>query len=175
MSEPYNPYANAPLVMFSGVKPVGHKEIKTGEIIAWRAWTYYPYEKVLRSIVTGRIWHPGKPMPREDGPGVHALKRQLDAEFCAGVWSDPEEAVVVGRVALWGEVQCFSDGYRAEYGRVASIDDIRDGRLLPDLSHWFFYKRMQKRKRLINELRLRYAEDLQICKPLLGARWGEVL
>jgi hypothetical protein len=62
--------------------------------------------------------------PYAEGAGVHAFK-SLDEAFKyadqAINWIFPSGGVVVGHVALWGDVIEHEHGYRAQYGSVHSI------------------------------------------------------
>lgn len=88
-----------------------------GEIIAWRAWIKDGL--VLRSTFVGCSWKYNEPMYGipGNGYGVHAFKTKTMAHecYCPGLY-------VIGQVALWGDVVEHTDGYRAEYAKVLSLD-----------------------------------------------------
>ena len=56
--------------------------------------------------------------------GVHAFKERKRARWTYGGGNYP---VVIGTIALWGEVIEHEMGYRAEFGQVASLDEIING------------------------------------------------
>jgi hypothetical protein len=61
--------------------------------------------------------------------GVYAVKVKGDVlhEFARDPpwsWDLNDEAVVLGKVELWGEVVEHEDGYRAEFAAINSLDDI---------------------------------------------------
>jgi hypothetical protein len=107
--------------------PLPRSGVETGEIIGWRVWLYM--EGDLLKSVTRRtndgpypIWPPGEPMTGEPGDydraGVHAWKTKREALEYNNGWG------ILGRVALWGSVVEHERGYRAEYGKIVSIDYI---------------------------------------------------
>lgn len=117
--------------------------ITVGEIIAWRSW------KVKNGLLTSmyadqHVWAPHEPItgnPSQKGAhhpvGVHAFKSEKAALEYAMPYRTRELTynqhsmqtrvrevvpVVIGRVALWGEVIEHEKGYRAEYAKVHSLD-----------------------------------------------------
>lgn len=118
--------------------------IRTGEIIAHRAWFVTRTTDLrLRSMAVDCIWEPGevmsadsglaqcgyadrwKRLPPSVGPGIHAFK---DVKEAARQYS-PGNHRVFGTVALWGEVIEHELGYRAEFGRVNTLDYL--GKMRP--------------------------------------------
>jgi hypothetical protein len=110
---------------------------EVGEIIAWRAWRYD--NGLVGSTVVDMTWTPGEVVRgviEDDGGwdlggwgggfGVHGWKTQAEAHAYAAWWSArlPTFAVVLGRVALWGTVVEHERGYRAEYAKPASFDEV---------------------------------------------------
>jgi hypothetical protein len=97
-------------------------------------------------MVAAAVWSPDEPMYGnvEDGStryggGVHAFKTQgqvlQEYEGCG--------PLAIGTVALWGTVIQHEYGYRAEWGRVSSLDMIHG------VGKWREY-------RLLKQLRRRY-------------------
>ena len=99
---------------------------RAGEIIVPRVWTLYG-NLLHGAFFMGHAWLPYIPVrgdPYAEGAGVHAFK-SLDEAFeyadQASNWIFPSGSVVVGHVALWGDVIEHEHGYRAQYGSVHSI------------------------------------------------------
>jgi len=114
--------------------------IKVGEVLAWRSWRVRA-DGLLFSMAVQIGWHPKEPMTGEVDRrygasilgGVHAWKSQQQAYNYGIGWLQHTmidssrhdfTAVAVGQVALWGIVDEHEHGYRAEYGRVHSIEYV---------------------------------------------------
>ena len=120
--------------------------IRAGEIIAYRAWGIIQegeYKGYLGSMVVPYLWLPnainksgGRPNPALantkdyttmwcsetlESDGFYAFKtiEKAGKEYSEG------DAVVLGKVALWGNVIEFTEGYRAEYAKIISIDKVK--------------------------------------------------
>lgn len=100
--------------------------IRAGEIIAWRAWRVCGVH--LRSAVMDSVWSEHEPMngdPIKDY-GVHAYNDK-DGPYRDG-YAGPGTMIafcdgwVTGQVALWGEIVEHKHGYRAQYGKIRSLD-----------------------------------------------------
>ena len=123
--------------------------IRSGEIIAWRAWRLCAVDKklMLKSMAMDCLWMPGATMtinsvleqcgieqdrwervPPSTGAGIHAFKTLDQAVSNYGGY----HRTVYGTVALWGEVIEHTGGYRAEFARLNTIDHI-DGQAIHDL------------------------------------------
>lgn len=119
--------------------PSLHREMKVGEILAYRCWRYEA--PILRSVYLHDIWRPHKIMIGRDiedwsERGVHAWKdlnsRQFNdyvrgyLEVSRDPWRAPITAtpavIVTGSVLLWGDVVEHEHGYRAEFAKINSID-----------------------------------------------------
>jgi hypothetical protein len=114
----------------------------TGEIVGHRYWIV-AWDGNLFGPHSGRHWHTYVPMSgkvaRDTHGGVYALKtRELIDQFLANkealkelskMWRPPllARALAVGTVALWGTVWEHEAGFRAQYGRVRTIDELFDG------------------------------------------------
>lgn len=98
-------------------------QILHGEIIAWRAWTYDHETQLLRSWMSDAIWPTDEPLfapsvSERFGNGIHAFKTRRQAErFCSGI-------MIYGSVKLWGSVIEHTQGYKAEFAQVNSIDYV---------------------------------------------------
>ncbi|MBR0874760.1 hypothetical protein JQ633_30690 [Bradyrhizobium tropiciagri] len=121
-----------------------------GEIVGHRYWVV-SWDENLFGPHSWRHWHPDEPMSgntsRGGHPGVYALKsRKLVSSFIASasarrelarMWRSPpllpspdhsaSVALVVGTVSLWGTVWEHEHGFRAEFGRVRTIDEWLTG------------------------------------------------
>jgi len=126
-------------------EPIEDAGISAGEIIAHRAWrTHFG---LLQSMAVDKTWSPSEPMEGDPdymghGKGVHAFKSQTEALSQYG----PERSgwpVVIGTIALWGTVIEHEKGYRAEFGKVNSID------LVIGVGWW-------RERRMLRRLRRRY-------------------
>jgi len=110
------------------VRPIEDAGFVAGEIVAHRVWKICP-GGYLRSVTQNSVWAPNEPMHGEINyrgmdfqVGVHAFKSQRDAFEEYGLSGyDPR---AVGKVLLWGDVVEHEKGWRAEYGRVHSIDHL---------------------------------------------------
>lgn len=102
--------------------------LEAGEIIAWRLWASDDANLLMSvAAVNGNkrtVWPPGEPMTGNPGDhdkvGVHAWKTKRSAFDHLNQGGGG----VIGRVALWGEVVEHELGYRAEFGKVLSIDYV---------------------------------------------------
>jgi len=106
---------------------LGEPRIRAGEIIGWRFWGLC--NGLLRSLIVSHVWRPGvleRASCKECGPynlGYHAFKEREQAEHLARRhvcnW-----VVVIGSVAMWGDVIEHQYGWRSEYAAVRSIIKI---------------------------------------------------
>ncbi|HSC57531.1 MAG TPA: hypothetical protein VLC51_10025 [Nitrospira sp.] len=125
--------------------PIEDAGIRAGEVIAYRCWRVVKGDRLHSAYKRKHEWMPGQPMTGDvrHEYGVHAFKegphlteyiegiRQCDAvpglyvDFWSGEWVRIEATpVAVGTIALWGEIVEHEFGYRAEFGKIASIDRV---------------------------------------------------
>lgn len=144
-------------------EPVENAGIRAGEITAWRCWRLN--KGFLQSAHVETVWAPGEVMegtvPDHGVEGVNAWKTKSGAlTYGVGVCD------IIGSVLLWGEVVEHEKGYRAQYAKIASIDDVigevkLDWAVQPG---WPRRKRMETRReaksRVLAELRERYGGDI---------------
>lgn len=108
-------------------KPLENAGVKFGEIIGWRMWTLR--ENYLGSYSADYVWAPEESMtgnPTEsNNEGIwafkdkhRAIKKMLEESY------RPSKHNVFGSVKLWGNVIEYEFGYRAQFGKILSIDDI---------------------------------------------------
>jgi hypothetical protein len=105
---------------------LGEPRIRAGEIIGWRIWRMY--DGLLQSVTFSYIWRPGvfeRSSTAEGGwgcnLGYHAFKDKEQADREASAHWSP---IVIGSVAMWGEVIECQHGWRSEYAAVRSIFEI---------------------------------------------------
>jgi hypothetical protein len=124
---------------------LGKPRIRAGEIIGWRVWKLF--NGLLHSTIVAYTWRPGvfeRSEAKEGGPcnfGYHAFRDKEQAEREAATHWSP---IVVGSVAMWGEVIEHQHGWRSEYAAVRSIIKIKG-----DFGFW-------SRQCLLRELREKY-------------------
>jgi hypothetical protein len=104
---------------------LGEPRIRAGEIIGWRVWKLF--NGLLHSTIVAYTWRPGvfeRSEAKEGGPcnfGYHAFRDKEQAEREAATHWSP---IVVGSIAMWGEVIEHEYGWRSEYAAVRSIIKI---------------------------------------------------
>lgn len=96
--------------------------VKVGEIIAYRGWSVE--DDRLLSVGVQAEWLPNEPMKGDPhgyvvGPGVYAFKERKTAISQLG-----QNFYAIGTVKLWGQIVEHETGYRAEYGKIVSIDSF---------------------------------------------------
>jgi len=99
-------------------------DVQLGEILAWRVWRVDP-NGALWSFNHECLWPTG--IMSGDDPfdsdrvGLWAMKSvaALDGFGCCPT------PLALGAVSIWGNVAEHTAGYRAQFARVASIDQIR--------------------------------------------------
>lgn len=121
-----------------------------GEIIGHRYWIV-SWDGNLFGPHSGVHWHTSVPMSGkvalDTHGGVYALKtRELIDQFLANkealkelstIWRSPSlippsgrqgvTGLAVGTVRLWGTVWEHEAGFRAQHGRVRTVDELFDG------------------------------------------------
>ena len=108
---------------------LGEPRIRAGEIIGWRSWRLC--NGLLQSVIVSYTWHPGvfnRSSSKRVGyynynPGYHAFRHKEQAERDASMHAF-RSPVVIGSVAMWGEVIEHQHGWRSEYAAVRSIIKI---------------------------------------------------
>ena len=106
---------------------IEHTDPRLIDLVGWRVWrVVYGY---LQSVTAGTIWLPGEVMVGvvgdHDNRGVHAFKSRADAVQIIVTSRGPDLAY--GSIRLWGDVVEHENGYRAERGRLLSIEDVTIG------------------------------------------------
>lgn len=101
--------------------PIERTASRWGEITGWRMWNIK--DEYLISYSADHAWPPNEIMagnPTEsNNEGIwafkthsRALKKATEGNLC-----------ICGSVDLWGEIIEYSEGYRAQYAKIKSIDD----------------------------------------------------
>ena len=123
--------------------------ISAGEIVAHRCWRHVGCGW-LQSIAVETIWPITEPMTGEVAhngvSGIHAFKserRALDSYALSATRAHP---LVFGTVALWGTVIEHEHGWRAEFGKILSVDVITGVRWWRERS---LLRRIRDRYRLV--------------------------
>ena len=104
--------------------------IQVGEIVGWRAWRRGE-DGLLRSVSMPTVWPIGG-ISADQAPdrthGVYAFKTEEQALTCfAANGQMSSNRLVIGRVALWGEVWEFDKGYHGEHAKIVSLDYPKRG------------------------------------------------
>lgn len=119
--------------------PSLHREMKIGEITAYRCWRLEGCS--LRSVYMHDIWAPNQIMEGREiedwsERGIHAWKDLNSPKFNQYIrgylnvrqdpWYQPGDdqatVIVTGTVLLWGDVVEHEHGYRAEFAKINSLD-----------------------------------------------------
>lgn len=124
-----------------------------GEFVGWRMWQLR--DGYLQSYTASYVWVPG--IATEGKPGDH------DG---GGLWAfkDPAKALhkllengvpsAMGSVWMYGDIVEHSDGYRAQYAMVRSIDEVHLPRA--DNHRWWEMLRKSEKGDILKALRERY-------------------
>lgn len=102
--------------------------VKVGEVLGWRAWRVE--EGWLYSMYNASYeWDPDKNAEAycvgpNVGEGIHAFHTRKQAIDTYGGHGNSCNQIVVGRVALWGQIYEFEKGWHGEFARVHSLDWI---------------------------------------------------
>jgi hypothetical protein len=105
-------------------KPLENAGIKVGEIIGWRIWMIKG--DYLAAYSAGHIWAPGENMegnvPDYGYEGIWSFKKKGDAIKKLLENLSPH---AFGSIKMWGEVVEHAIGYRAQFAKVNSIDNVQ--------------------------------------------------
>lgn len=128
-------------------EPLKTSAVIAGEIIAVRAWRarripLSAKPRTLRSLYQDEVvWRPGQTMTGDvgrdgHGVGVHAYKdnsaeaTRLFREYVGSyslVAIYKGDDIIIGKVKLWGDVVEHEHGYRAEFAKIVSLDEVAGG------------------------------------------------
>jgi hypothetical protein len=121
----------------------GEPRIRAGEIIGWRIWRLC--NGLLQSVIFPYIWHPDvsdRSSSKRLAYYNHAFrhKEQAERDVPMHAFKSP---VVIGSVAMWGEVIEHQYGWRSEYAAVRSIIKIT-GDIRFRSRHWLLLELREK-------------------------------
>ncbi len=101
---------------------VGEPPPVTTLVVGWRAWrakkTGTSGTVELESPLQHTVWKPDKPMDGKVGAtseGIYCFKTLEALKRYTHIATDAKD-IVVGQVALWGDVAEHKDGFRGEHG-----------------------------------------------------------
>jgi hypothetical protein len=111
-------------------KTIEHSGIRVGEIIAYRAWRVTEKtwsangEERLHSVAMWQyVWDPDKPASGDvRSHGIYSFRNAIRSSHEYGYFIDPKGPLLFGKVKIWGEIIEHEDGYRSEFGKIASLD-----------------------------------------------------
>jgi hypothetical protein len=100
---------------------------RIGEIVGWRCWRL-GYKKSLRlwSLFQDHLWVPGDVQEGHVGldvGGFYAFRTHSDALSEASNWK-VEDPIGVGSVSLWGEGVEATKGWRMQYCKIRSLNEL---------------------------------------------------
>jgi hypothetical protein len=109
---------------------IKHEGLRVGEIIAYRAWRVisplWPLkgDNRLRSVaMRDYIWHPNEPASGDVRThGIYSFRGVIRSREEYGYDLGVDEPLLFGKVKIWGEIVEHQEGYRSEFGKIASLD-----------------------------------------------------
>jgi hypothetical protein len=119
--------------LYPSSRPIKHSGIVAGEVTGWRSWRLKP-DGFLYSMTNETKWVPGRPVSGiiDEYLGVHSWREEQSLRNYINDWAPmPLETIVLGTIAMWGEVVEHKLGYRAEYAKVLAIKSMVQ-QCLPD-------------------------------------------
>jgi hypothetical protein len=107
-----------------------HEGLRVGEIIAYRAWRVSnalwssKSEDRLHSVaMRDYIWHPNKPASGDVRThGIYSFRHVIRSKHEYGYDLGVDEPLLFGKVRIWGDIVEHEEGYRSEFGKIASLD-----------------------------------------------------
>jgi hypothetical protein len=105
-------------------KTLKHGGLRVGEIIAYRAWRVIEEEERLHSVAMwDYVWHPDKPASGDVRThGIYSFRRMIRSKDEYGYHPGSDGPLLFGKVKIWGEIAEHEEGYRSEFGKIASLD-----------------------------------------------------
>jgi hypothetical protein len=144
-----------------------YEGIRAGEVIAWRVWRLVKDgdDWRLRSLTMDNVWQPGEPMQGdpEKGVGIFAVK---DPEYAHSIGRVAGALVVVGKVALWGEIHEHERGYRGSSATAHRLDLVANR----DLDNTV--RPVRGRRRWIDDLQKVDEEGVETVAGKLAKAYG---
>jgi hypothetical protein len=69
------------------------------------------------------IWHPNKPASGDVRThGIYSFRDVIRSREEYGYDPGVDELLLFGKVKIWGEIVEHQEGYRSEFGKIASLD-----------------------------------------------------
>jgi hypothetical protein len=107
-----------------------HDGLRVGEIVAYRAWRVISLpslligDNLLHSVaMRDYVWHPDRPASGDVRVhGIYSFRRIIRSKEEYGYDPCPDEPFLFGKVKIWGEIIEHEEGYRSEFGKIASLD-----------------------------------------------------
>jgi hypothetical protein len=107
-----------------------HEGIRVGEVITYRAWRvinedwFRSGEERLHSVaMRDYVWHPDKLASGEVRThGIYSFRDVIRSKEEYGYDPGVDGPLLFGKVKIWGEIVEHEDGYRSEFGKIASLD-----------------------------------------------------
>lgn len=100
--------------------------IVAGEIVAWRLWKL-DKSGYLHSISSRYTWYPDEIAEGDvNRAGIYAFKSIHGARILGASYASCSDQIVMGRVALWGDVIEHQRGYRAQYAKPLSLGWVEE-------------------------------------------------
>jgi len=110
-------------------KDLRHEGIRIGEIIAYRAWRviaprwWWNGDDRLHSVLMKNyVWQPDAPARGDVRThGIYSFRDVIRSreEYLFYVGTGP---LLFGKIKIWGEIVEHENGYRSQFGKVASLD-----------------------------------------------------
>ncbi len=106
-----------------------HDGFRVGEIIAYRAWRVIKPgwlrsgdDRLHSVLIKDYVWHPDEPASGDVRThGIYSCRHVIRSkeEYWYSVGS---ASLLFGKVKIWGEVVEHEWGYRAQFGKIVSLD-----------------------------------------------------
>jgi|SRR5262249_7804930 len=111
-------------------KSLKHEGLRVGEIIAYRAWRVIKPLWPLKSddrlhsvAMRDYIWHPDQPASGDIRThGIYSFRDVIQSKQEYGYDPGIDEPWLFGKVKIWGEIVEHQEGYRSQFGKIASLD-----------------------------------------------------
>jgi len=110
-------------------KTLKHEGVRVGEIIAYRAWRvvegrYRKGGERLHSVaMLDYDWPPNEPACGDVRThGIYSFRDVIRSKQEYGYDPGVDGPFLFGKVKIWGEIVEHEDGYRSEFGKIASLD-----------------------------------------------------
>ncbi len=111
-------------------RQVKHDGVRVGEIIAYRAWqVIHPWwfrngdERLHSVYMRDYVWHPHEPASGDVRTyGIYSFREVIRSREEYGYDPGVDGPLLFGKVKIWGEIVEHEEGYRSEFGKIASLD-----------------------------------------------------